>query len=341
MNHETETDIDRHATVGGSGLIDSVPVIDLQGLVQGDGIDKKHSAITEIAEASHRWGFFQVVNHGIADEHLDRIWNQTHRFFSRPQADKDTLQRTLDNPWGYYNNELTKNQRDKKEVFDFTSPGEDPIYHGANRWPDDESFRQVMHDHFAICTRLSRHLLQAFCVGLNLPPDFLRNEFSPEQTSFIRLNYYPVGDPLLGTGKEHEAVAALGIHNHTDAGALTVLLQDEVGGLQVYHDGQWHGVPVVEGALVINTGDMMQVWSNDEYQAAVHRVLAMTDVQRFSIPYFFNPSATTKVAPLPSIVSDDRPQLYSEIDWAKFRGSRSDGDFANYGTEVQISQYRL
>ncbi len=93
--------------------------------------------------------------------------------------------------------------------------------------------------------------------------------------------------------------------------------------------------------MVINTGDMMQVWSNDIYQAAIHRVLAMRSAERFSIPFFFNPSADSRVSPLPSVIDDADPPHYREIQWSDFRGKRTDGDYADYGAEVQISQYRL
>ena len=92
--------------------------------------------------------------------------------------------------------------------------------------------------------------------------------------------------------------------------------------------------------MVINTGDMMQVWSNDIYNAPIHRVLAMESRDRYSLPFFFNPSATSEVKPLPTVVSDQSPGLYNPIEWASYRGKRSEGDFADYGTEVQISQFR-
>ena len=148
-------------------------------------------------------------------------------------------------------------------------------------------------------------------------------------------------DPLASGNVDELPVADLGVHHHTDAGALTVLLQDEVGGLQVFNGGYWHDIPPLPGAFVINTGDMMQVWSNDIYQAAVHRVLAMEKRDRFSIPFFFNPSAETEVSPLPSVVTADRPARYRAIRWSEFRGQRTDGDYADYGPEVQISQFRI
>jgi isopenicillin N synthase-like dioxygenase len=172
-------------------------------------------------------------------------------------------------------------------------------------------------------------------------PDYMREDFAENHTGFIRLNYYPVKDPMASAGVEHLPEASLGVHHHTDAGALTVLMQDDVGGLQVFRGGYWHNVQPVPGAFVINTGDMMQVWSNDNYQAPVHRVLAMSESDRFSIPFFFNPSAATTVSPFPTVVSAERPARYKTIRWSEFRGQRTDGDYADYGPEVQIAQYRI
>jgi len=261
--------------------------------------------------------------------------------FESPLEDKLEILRSKENPWGFYNNELTKNQRDKKEVFDFTRAGVDPIYHQQNRWPRQlPAFEPTMMAYLDACSGLALKLLEAFCLGLDLPADFMRRDFAGNHTGFVRLNYYPVKDPMAGLSMEHQRLADLGIHHHTDAGALTVLLQDEVSGLQVYRDGFWYDIPTLEGAMVINTGDMMQVWSNDIYQAAIHRVLAMESAERYSIPFFFNPAADCKVSPLPSVVDADHPARYRPIEWGSFRGQRSDGDYADYGTEVQISQYR-
>lgn len=296
----------------------------------------------EIATACRDWGFFQVVNHGVSSNLISKMVQSADDFFSRPLEIKESILRTRENPWGYYNNELTKNQRDKKEVFDYTTDGKDPIYNCENRWPDIGSeFQDNMRAYLAACEKLSLTLLEAFCVGLGLPPDYMRADFAGKHTGFVRLNHYPVSDPLEESDIEHQPDADLGVHHHTDAGALTTLLQDSVGGLQVFREGYWHNVPPVDGAFVINTGDMMQVWSNDVYQAAIHRGLAMDTRDRYSFPFFFNPAAETIVEPLPTAVSEDRPARYSQINWSEFRGKRTDGDYADYGPEVQISQFRI
>ena len=95
------------------------------------------------------------------------------------------------------------------------------------------------------------------------------------------------------------------------------------------------------GALIVNLGDVLQVWSNDRYKAAIHRVLAMEKTDRYSIPFFFNPGADTVAEPLPTTVSDQNPARYRPIKWSDFRGARTDGDYADYGTEIQISQFRI
>ena len=333
--------IDLHPVADASRVVEQVPIIDIGDLIRDAESTAAAGAIDQMAEACRTWGFFQVVNHGIPTAQIAEVWRQTHEFFDLPIEEKLKIVRNKENPWGFYNNELTKNQRDKKEVFDFTRDGVDPIYGMQNRWPQyPANFRPTLEAWRDACTELSLKLLEGFCLGLDLPARFMHGDFDGNHTGFVRLNYYPTDDPMAGLDGDHQAVADLGIHHHTDAGALTVLLQDDVSGLQVYRDGYWYDIPTVADALVINTGDMMQVWSNDIYLAAIHRVLAMEKKKRYSIPFFFNPAATAVVEPLPSVISEQTPALYDPIEWGHFRGQRSDGDYADYGTEIQISQYR-
>jgi len=339
---ELKDDLDKYPVAESGALVEQVPVIDVGAIVDDAESTAASDAVQRIAAACSEWGFFQVVNHGVADALIDATWRETANLFGQPASVKDAVMRSRENPWGYYNNELTKNQRDKKEVFDYTTDGVDPIYESENRWPAiGDDFRKTMTSYRDAVTDLSLALLRAFCVGLDLPAEFMQADFEHGHTGFIRLNYYPVEDPLAAANVEQLPVADLGVHHHSDAGALTVLMQDDVGGLQVFRDGFWHNVTPTPGAFVINTGDMMQVWSNDVYQAAIHRVLAMEKRDRYSIPFFFNPCANTQVSPLPTVVSEDRPARYTTINWSDFRGKRTDGDYADYGPEVQIAQYRI
>ncbi len=323
-----------------------VPVIDLSGL---SAVETPAETVAEIADAAATFGFFQIVGHGIDDDLLTDVWRETTAFFALDRREKLAVSRTRENSRGFYDRELTKRARDLKEVFDFAHvpypdlPDEHPDNYapvdGFNQWPTEmPAFRSVMRTYLQACEQVSRRLLHAFAAGLDLDAAAFDPAFGARHTSFIRLNWYPLTDPL--EPAEAAEVAALGdmaLHHHTDAGALTVLLQDAVGGLQVEHGGEWIDVPPRAGALVVNTGDMMQVWSNDRYRAALHRVRPMQGVERFSLPYFFNPSYDTDYSP----VVTSEPPRYRTINWGRFRQGRADGDFADYGEEIQISQFRI
>jgi isopenicillin N synthase-like dioxygenase len=191
------------------------------------------------------------------------------------------------------------------------------------------------------CERLAFQLLAAISANLGMPADHLARGFLPSHTSFLRLNYYPVcGAPARPEGVEVPDHGHLGVNHHTDAGALTLLLQDDQPGLEVYRDGRWHLVEPRDDALVINIGDIVQVWSNDRYEAALHRVRASEDRERFSAPYFFNPAYETRYAPLAATLDRGEPAHYRSIQWGEFRKRRADGDYQDCGEEVQIHRYR-
>ncbi|WJX46396.1 hypothetical protein P8452_33204 [Trifolium repens] len=128
-------------------------------------------------------------------------------------------------------------------------------------------------------------------------------EFFKDQTSFIRFNHYPrCPYPHL----------ALGIGRHKDAGALTILAQDEVEGLEVKRktDQHWVLVKPTPNAYIINVGAIIQVWSNDAYESVEHRVMVNSEKERFSIPFFFFPAHDTEVKPLEELINDENPSKY-------------------------------
>jgi isopenicillin N synthase-like dioxygenase len=305
---------------------DSVPVIDIAALESAE-------ALAAIDGACRDWGFFQVTGHGIDDAIIDGLFDAARAFFARPLDEKRRILRDADNPWGFYDEELTKNTRDWKQVFDY-GPGDGDRL--VPRWPADlPGFRDAVLAWHEACESLAQRLLSAIAVNLGAPPGKLNAQFGDDHTSFMRLNFYPKCPPGA------TANLAFGVNEHSDAGALTILLQDDQAGLEVCRDGEWHLVEPRRDALVINIGDMAQVWSNDRYRAALHRVVTNSDRDRYSSPYFFNPSYDTNYAPLPSCVSETNPARYRPINWREFRTARADGDYADYGTEVQITDYRI
>jgi isopenicillin N synthase-like dioxygenase len=328
----------------------TIPVIDISALDRRGAGEGLSDVVDQVSAACRDWGFFQVVNHGVRGDLIEAVWAEARSFFSLPREEKLGIGRTAENPRGYYDRELTKNVRDLKEVFDFgyiahpELPDDHPenraAVDGSNQWPTSlETFRPTMVEYFGACEGLGQRIFEAFCLGLGLPRDYLQRHFE-RHTSFVRLNYYPLEDPL--APEDSAGVTELGdlaLGHHTDAGALTILLQDDVGGLQVFDGEDWLDVDPVEGAFVINIGDMTQVWSNDRYKAALHRVRPMKSRARLSVPFFYNPSYDTDCAPLPAVGAEE--PRYRPVNWGEFRRARTAGDYADYGKEIQIEDFRL
>jgi isopenicillin N synthase-like dioxygenase len=312
--------------------IESVPVIDASR-------SSHPSTLRVIDRACREWGFFQVVRHGIEDDLIDALKREMRRFFASPPEAKRRLERTEENPWGFYDRELTKNTRDAKEIFD-AGPGWDRRH--PTPWPEGApEFRRTLLAYTARCERLGFVLLSAISRNLGMGAGHLRKLYEPSHTSFLRLNHYPVRPESDRSLREANGQGGpLGVHPHTDAGALTLLLQDEVPGLEVEHDGRWRAVEPRRDALVVNLGDIVQVWSNDRYRAALHRVRASTGRARYSAPFFLNPARDAYYAPLPTTVDGRTPARYRPIGWAEFRRLRAAGDYSDRGVEVQIDHYR-
>lgn len=313
--------------------INSVPVIDIHELSGEDTLALLDAACRE-------WGFFQVIHHGIPETVIREIFAAAHAFFALPSGDKQRIVRSRDNPWGFYDQELTRNEMDWKQIYDFG-----PADGGAIRpqWPDKvPGFQAAVQAYYRHCERLAFRLLAAISTNLGMQPGYLSQGFGPDHTSFLRMNYYPVCPTTADAGQDARPESRpLGVGPHTDAGALTLLLQDAQPGLQVFKDGDWHTVEPRRDAIVVNIGDIVQVWSNDRYAAALHRAVTNTGSARFSLPFFLNPGYRANYRPLPSMVSGNQPPLYREINWGEFRERRTSGDYADYGEEVQIAQYRI
>jgi isopenicillin N synthase-like dioxygenase len=205
---------------------------------------------------------------------------------------------------------------------------------GFNQFPPREyapHFRSTILEYYDELANLAEQLTRVFALGLGAPADFFEPVLQKTHTSYLRLNYYR---PYEGPDPSQ-----LCISPHKDAGFLTVLAQD-VGchSLQVRDRSkpdEWVTVVPEEGAFTINTGDMAQIYSNNRYHAPEHRVLTHPEKERHSAPFFYNPAYTAAVQPLPSLGAP----MYDECVWGYFRAMRFAGDFADYGTEIQIADF--
>ncbi|XP_030522744.1 jasmonate-induced oxygenase 2-like [Rhodamnia argentea] len=333
---------------------EGIPLIDLTALTSYSPSDGSAVAastaverlVAEIGDACKKWGFFAVVNHGVAVEKRERIEREAREFFGQGLEEKKKVRRDEKTALGYYETEHTKNVRDWKEVFDFTvqettlvpashKDGEEGVIEWTNQWPEyPPGLREACEEYAQELEKLAHELMGLIARSLGLPTNRF-DEFFEDQTSLVRLNHYPpCPAPHL----------ALGVGRHKDSGALTILAQDEVGGLEVKRksDGEWVQVKPIPNAFVINVGDVIQVWSNEAYESVEHRVTVNSEKERFSIPFFFRPPHYTMVQPLKELTDKHNPPKYRPYNWGKFYATRKASNFKKLDVEnIQIRHFRI
>lgn len=318
-----------------------VPVIDLSSEIP------ESELVEQVSNACSDFGFFQVTNHGIPSDLVEEYRKQCRLYFDLPHDVKLQWKRNESNARGFFDDELTKQKRDWKEALDFGVPksrdwsvdDDAPSNYcldGWNQLPPKEilpNFRATVTRYFDACARLSDRIAMLMTRGMGQSEDCdVIRELREKHSSYLRVNFYPVCNDLREDGSK-----PLGISKHTDAGFLTVLLQDDdCHSLQVWKDNQWIQVVPVPGALAINTGDMAQIWSNGKYKAPLHRVLSNEEKVRYSAPFFYNPCYESRVE---SIVLGEEKPLYHPVLWGYFRAVRFAGDLTDLGVEIQIEDF--
>ena len=320
-----------------------IPVVSLAAYQQGT---MSPAAFAELARACEDHGFFLLADHG-CDALIEAVFATSADFFAAPRAEKLKVYRDEVNPLGYFDRELTKQQRDQKEVYDFKAGGyisRDPAR--QTRWPERAGFKTTLTDFFTEFTRLSEQTMAMVFESLGMPAataaQTLAQSFGEQHSSAARLNYYPPGDPV--PSDERSDVTGLGdmaLHHHTDPGAITLLLQDDHGGLQAHSKTEgWIDVPPQSGTIVVNIGDVLQVWSNDRCVAGMHRVLPVHSKQgRYSVTFFYQPRYDAQVQPW---VEGDEAARYRTFSWREFIRGRVMDNFADYGdSDIQIERYRV
>jgi isopenicillin N synthase-like dioxygenase len=294
----------------------SLPIIDMATYRAGAPAARAR-LIAEIAAASRELGFFYLVNHGLSEAFLARQLDWGRRFFDQALAEKLELDfRNLPVRRGYEPLAAQTLQAgmapDQKEVFSF---GREPVAHhgppapfeGPNQWPrarpefDGEGFRVQMETYREAMVDLGRELCGLIAASLDLPEDYFAEALA-EPSANVRLLHYPPLPPeaprdLLGCGA------------HTDWGFITLLLQDDCGGLEIERaSGGWIEATPVPGALIVNLGDMVVRMTNGRYASNVHRVLnTAPDRHRYSVATFFNPHADYVVDYAPTCAPERDP----------------------------------
>ncbi|GMN31199.1 hypothetical protein TIFTF001_003146 [Ficus carica] len=283
----------------------SIPLIDLQGLH-----GPNHSEIIkQLGQACQHDGFFQVKNHGIPVEIVNKMMRLAREFFRLPESERlksysdDPSKTTRLSTSFNVKTEKVANWRDFLRLYCY------PIEDYVNEWPTNPpSFREDVANYCTSVRGLVLRLLEAISESLGLKADYIGSALG-KHGQHMALNYYPpCPQPDL----------TYGLPGHTDPNLITVLLQDDVPGLQVLRNGTWIAVNPVPNTFIVNIGDQMQVISNDRYKSVLHRAVVNCNKERISVPTFYCPSPDAVVEPAKDLISDDEPAVYRSFTYAEF-----------------------
>lgn len=279
----------------------SIPVIDVSG--RHDALSRPQ-LIQKLLTTAEDTGFFYVSNHGIPRDICDQAFDASRRFFALPVASKEKI--TVDQyQRGWMQKGLTSLEgsatHDSKEVFfwgyDIAEDDPDLLAGQAmvavNQWPDDDApfLKDNVMPYYDAVLDLGRDLMALLAEGLGQDREFFSESYE-KPLGRGQLVYYPPMDI-----SDHKA-QRFGAAAHTDFGVLTILMQDDLGGLQIRaKDGDWIEAPPVPDTFVCNIGDLLQMWTNGRLTSTLHRVINRREKARFSIPIFFDPASTTVINP--------------------------------------------
>ncbi len=267
--------------------------------------DTKRDFIEAWGAAARGPGFLVVKNHGVDPELITAMFAKADEFFALPSVEKAKI--SIDKSphnrgyagTGSESLDEKSGQMDQKEAFNMALdlPADDPRviakepYRGTNMWPDVAGFKETFTAYFDQVLNLGLNLHRAIALDLNLEEDYFAQHFVDSMSTLRVLRYPPAINPQPGE---------IGAGAHTDYGSITLLMSDGTAGLQVKprDSADWIDVPAVDGAFIVNIGDLLMRWTNDIYVSNPHRVLRPVKERR-SIAFFMDPSPSALVEALP------------------------------------------
>jgi isopenicillin N synthase-like dioxygenase len=298
-----------------------IPVVDFASF-QGDDAAARGATAAQLRRAFEEFGFVYLTNHAVAPAILDGMFEQSRWFFGQPAAAKEPLaSREAGTNRGW--DPPAAQSLDEGKPFDLKE-----AYHAGaedrpppNKWPAGAPrFREAVlaFHHAAVGT--CHQVMTAVALAYGLPADYFGPFFAGERSTTRMLHYPPLTSaPLPGQ---------LRAGAHTDYGACSLLFQDDAGGLEIQHrDGHWLPAPALPGAAIVNTGDLLQRWTNDLIRSSPHRVVppegAAAGRARYSAVLFFSPRPDAIIECLAPCQSAERPAKYPPVASGEYIRARS------------------
>jgi len=306
-----------------------IPCIDIDPIVTDRKSAIAREAGRQFAQVAKDYGFVTVRNHGIDAELISKVVQQADLFFNTDQDYRNQF--IVDNEdYGYF-----PAARDGKEGLDIRIRG--------ISWPDDKTgsldgkmdnvmpdklpeFADIITQYIRQVSQLGAQLLDCIGEANNFGDAFSR--IMPGHRSFLRLNYYPRRETAWTFGEEDGV--PLNCVEHFDSGLITLLYQDEVGGLELQRPdtGEWVAVPPQPNTFIINTGRAMERITNSEARATKHRVRFTKNVKRFSLPYFYQPNPNALIWPFG--VDDETKRLHAPVQYLTWYNTEIRKNFPEY-----------
>jgi len=298
----------------------TLPIIDISGLSSADMADRKAVGAALRAACLDK-GFFYIKNHGVSEDLISDVFSEAAAFFALSPEQKDEVNKARSTCNRGY--EPLQGQTleagappDLKEGY-YVGPDHAPddprvlagmFNHGPNQWPAQRpNFKPVMQAYLNELMALSARMMGGIALSLDLPEDYF-DGYNRDPMATVRLLHYP---PQPAQARPNQKGAGA----HTDFGGLTLLRQDDVGGLQVWDqasDGWIHADPVPQ-TYVVNLGDMIARWTNDRYRSTVHRVVNMSGRERYSVPFFYTGNYAHTVECIPTCLAPGEAPKYPPI----------------------------
>ncbi|KAF5200494.1 Flavonol synthase/flavanone 3-hydroxylase [Thalictrum thalictroides] len=281
-----------------SGPVPEIPTIDFSE-------QDEQQLIQKIANASIHWGLFQIVNHGIPVEVIKKLQTAGREFFELPLEEKEVYAKPADSETiEGYGTKLQKEMEGKKTWVDY-------LFHNVwppsrinyKFWPKNPPYyREANEEYVTYLREVVDKLFKYLSLGLGVEANTIKEAMGGDELEYLlKINYYPpCPRPDL----------TLGVAPHTDMSSITVLVPNEIPGLQVFKDDHWYNAKYIPNALIIHIGDQIQILSNGKYKSVFHRTTVNKDKTRMSWPVFCSPPREMVVGPLPQLVTEENPAKF-------------------------------
>ncbi|XP_057440369.1 gibberellin 20-oxidase-like protein [Lotus japonicus] len=302
-----------------------IPIVDISQPLQSP-------SMSSLSKACKDWGFFHIINHGISKDIGSQLQSQSKQLFNLPSDTKLQL--------GPFSSLKSYTPHFIASPFFESLRVDGPNFYASAKssaetllYKQDSKFSEILQEYGSQMEDLSRKILKLVLMSLGegIEKKFYDSEFK-KCHGYLRINNYSAPSEIM-----KDQVEGLGLH--TDMSCITILYQDEIGGLQVRsNEGEWIDMFPSEGTLVVNIGDILQAWSNDKLRSSEHRVVLKHPVSRFSLAFFWCVEDDKVILAPDDVIGEGNKMKYKPfvcLDYLKFRENNEKGRFEKVGFTVR------